>query len=76
MEEVKTILTHFPKDKIPGSNGWIVEFCLHFFYLLGKELSQSIDESRRMGHFPSKLNEIYIALLPKKDRPNKFMITG
>ena len=38
IQEVEAVLKGFKKDKIPGPDGWPVEFFLAFFDLIGKEL--------------------------------------
>ena len=38
IEEVESVQSKFAKDKIPGPNGWIIEFSLKFLDLLGPEL--------------------------------------
>ena len=51
LEEVKNTLTHFPKGKSPGPDGWTIELYLHFFDLLGYDITTVIDEIRRAGGF-------------------------
>ena len=45
MEEVKSVLSNFLIDKSLGTNRWTAEFFLHFFDLLGKEITEVVDES-------------------------------
>ena len=49
-----------------------MEFCLHFFDLLGSEMLEAIDETRRIGFIPRVLNSTHITLIPKKDTPYYF----
>ena len=38
LAEIKNVLKGFKKDKIPGHDGWPVEFFLHFFELVGVDI--------------------------------------
>ena len=44
--EVERALKSFKKDKSPGPNGFLVEFFLAFFDLLGAELVNMVEDSR------------------------------
>ena len=46
IQEVETVLKGFKKDKIPGPDGWPVEFFLDFFYLIGEELVLAAEQAR------------------------------
>jgi len=45
IQEVLAALKSFSKDKIPGPDGWTVEFYLHFFNLMGPNLLDLIEDS-------------------------------
>ena len=66
------MLKNFSKVKSPGPNGWIVDLFLHFFYLIGKDLVDSMEESRKQGYVPGNLNCTFVFVIPKKDRLEKF----
>ena len=38
LQEVEAVLNGFKKDKSPGPDGWLIEFFLAFFDLIGEEL--------------------------------------
>ena len=70
--EVETALKSFKKDKSPGPDVWPVEFFLAFFDLLGDELVNLVEVSRKKGRVLPSLNSTFIALIPKKDKPLSF----
>ena len=72
MEEVRNILTHFPKEKRPILDGWMVEFFLHLFDLSGQDITTVFNESRRLRGVPNTLNYTFSTLIPKKDKPECF----
>jgi len=45
-EEVLEVLKGFAKDKSLGPDGWIVEFYLHFYDMVAKDLLDVVEESR------------------------------
>ena len=47
--EIEDVLKGFKKEKILGPDGWPVEFYLAFFDLLGPDLVNLVDTSRRLG---------------------------
>ena len=49
LSEVEAALKTFKKDKSSGPDGWPVEFYLAFFDLLGPDLVNLVDTSRRLG---------------------------
>jgi hypothetical protein len=42
VEEIKLVLKSFAKDKSLGSDGWMVEFFLKFFDLLGTNVQEAV----------------------------------
>jgi hypothetical protein len=71
-EELLEVLKGFSKDKSPGPDGWTVEFFLHFFDLVGKDLLDAVEESRQCGEVIRSLNSTFIALIPKVNSPSSF----
>ena len=70
--EIESTLKSFKKDRSPGPDEWPVEFYMHFFDLLGSDLLSAVDLTRVSGIIPSSLNSTFIALIPKKDKPQTF----
>ena len=46
LKEIEEIFKGFAKSMCLGSNGWIVEFFLEFFDILGNELWKVVEELR------------------------------
>jgi hypothetical protein len=72
LEDIESILKGFTKDKIPGPDGWTVEFFLHFFELVGDDLLGMVEESRLNGEVIKSLNSTFIVLIPKENNPANF----
>lgn len=45
-EELLLVIKSFKKEKSPGPDGWTIEFFIHFFYLIKKDLLAMVEESR------------------------------
>jgi hypothetical protein len=71
-EELLEVLKGFTKDKSPGPNGWRIEFFIHFFDLVGEDLLEAVEESRKRGEVIRSLNSTFIALILKVKNPNSF----
>eukprot|EP00253_Pinus_taeda_P034216 PITA_34216 len=71
-EEVEAAMKLMGKDKSPGPDGWTIELFLHFFYQLGTEITEVVEESRQKGAVYRPFNSTFIALIPKKDDPESF----
>ena len=72
-KEVEVSLKACARDKSPGSDGWTMEFYLHFLDLLGGDLVAAIEDSLVSGIILSSLNHTYITLIPKTDHPLSFL---
>ena len=48
-EELKATLHSFQRDKSPGPVGWVVEFFLAAFEIIGPDLLKLVEESRING---------------------------
>eukprot|EP00253_Pinus_taeda_P025504 PITA_25504 len=72
MAELEATLKWFKKDKSPGLDGWTIEFYLAFFDLLGNDLLQIVEDSRRRGRISSAIKLTFISLIPKSNAPNTF----
>eukprot|EP00253_Pinus_taeda_P015079 PITA_15079 len=71
-EEVESTIKSMEKDKSPGPDGWTVKLFTHFFELIGDELTDVVEESRKKGEIFSPFNATFIALIPKKEDPESF----
>ena len=69
MIEIEGALRSFKKDRIPGPDGWPIEFFIHFLDLLGKDLLSAVECARKSGRITPSLNSIFLALIAKKDKP-------
>jgi hypothetical protein len=72
LQEVLDALKSFTKDKIPGPDGWTVEFYLHFFDLVGVDLLELVEDSRLRGKVTGALNSTFLTLIPKENNPISF----
>jgi hypothetical protein len=57
------------KIKVPGPDGWTVEFFTYFFDLVGEDLLEMVEESRRLGKINGGLNSTFLTLIPKANKP-------
>ena len=73
LSEIEGALKSFKKDRSPRPDGCPVEFYLHFFELLGKDLLLAVEFARISGHISPSINSTFLALIPKKDKPVTFM---
>lgn len=71
-DEVEVILKSMQKEKSSGPDGWTVEFFLHFFDALGKDLTVVVEESRVSGLVYQPFNATFLTLIPKSDHPSSF----
>ena len=69
LDEVRKVFEGFEKPKSPCPYGWIVEFFLEFFYVMGEDLLVVVEESRTKGVDYGALNVNFIIVIPKKDKP-------
>jgi hypothetical protein len=72
LEELKAVLFHFKKDKSPGPDDWTTEFFTFFFDLVGEDLLEMVEESRRLGSIVGSLNSTFLTLIPKANKPTTF----
>ena len=70
--EIECVLKYFKKDRSASPDGWPVEFYLHFFDLLGKDLLSVVESTRVSGYIPPSLNSTFLPLIPKIDKPSTF----
>ena len=72
-QECFEILKLCAKDKCPGSDGFTVEFYLHFWPMLGEEMVQSFNHALTHGHLNITQRQGIIKVVPKK-RKNKLYL--
>jgi hypothetical protein len=72
LAEILSTLKGFSASKSPGPDGWTVEFFLAFFYLMGNDILEMVEETRRKGRVNGALNATFLALIPKSDKPESF----
>jgi hypothetical protein len=68
LEEIKSVLENFNKDRSPGPNGWTTKFFISFFDLVGEDLLEMVEDSRRNDKLCGGLNSTFLALIPKVNR--------
>eukprot|EP00253_Pinus_taeda_P001598 PITA_01598 len=71
-DEFESTMKNMGKDKSPGPDGWTIELFLHFFDLIGSEITEVVEESRLKGEIYRPFNSTFIVLIPKKDEPETF----
>jgi hypothetical protein len=59
-------------DKIPGPDGWTVEFYLHYFDLVGTKLLELVEDSKLHGKVTRAINSTFFTLIPKENHPATF----
>jgi hypothetical protein len=72
LQELKNILFLFKKERSPGPDGWTAEFFSHFFYLVGPDLLQMVEDTRIKGKISSSLNSTFLVLIPKENCSSTF----
>ena len=65
-QECFEILKICAKDKCPGSDGFTVEFYLHFWSILGEEMVQSFNYALAHGHLNITQRQGIIKVAPRK----------
>ena len=69
LAEILSTLKGFSASKIPGPDGWTIEFFLSFFDLMGNDILEMVEETRRKGRVNGALNGIFLALILKSNKP-------
>jgi hypothetical protein len=72
LKELQKVLSKFKVDKSPGPDGWTVEFFKDFFDIVGEDLLEMVEESRKKGFISGALNSTFITLIPKVNKPHLF----
>ena len=66
------ILHSLQKGKIPGLDGFTLDFFLGFYDLLKTDILKVVRESQRTGKVLGAMNATFITLIPKKQRGETF----
>jgi len=70
--ELWEVIKLFAKDKSMRLDGWMVEFFIRYFDLVGDELLEVVEDSRKIGEVVSSINLNFLALIPKFNKPSSF----
>eukprot|EP00253_Pinus_taeda_P018078 PITA_18078 len=71
--ELFEVMKSFKRDKSPGPDGWTIEFYIHFFDLLKKDILAMVEELRMRGSFHPHFTSTYITLIAKKKKEITFL---
>lgn len=66
LEEVRTVIFNMNPDKSPGPDGFQAFFYQKCWDIIGIDLWNSIEASRKGGSLLSEINYSFLALIPKK----------
>lgn len=72
LAEILSTLIGFKSSKSSRPDGCTVEFFLFFFYLMGNEILQLVEESRVKDRVNGAINATFLALIPKSNKPDSF----
>ena len=72
LSKIESVLKGFKKYKIPGPDGWHIEFYLHLFDLVGHDILNVVECLRVEGRVTGALNATFITLIPKWDKTLSF----
>lgn len=72
LEELEATLKWFKKGKSPEPNGWLIEFYLAFFDIIGGDLLKIVEDSRTRGYLETYITSTFIALILKTDNPASY----
>jgi len=70
--ELLGIIKSFQKDKSQGPDGWMVKFFSDFFYIVGVDLLNIVEQVCQLGRMLGSYNSTFIVLIPKVDYPRNF----
>jgi len=71
-EELLSVMKTFKKEKSPGLDGWTIEFFIHFYDLIKRDLLAMVEESRQKGSIHQHISSTFIAVIPKNKKVNVF----
>ena len=70
-EEVKQVVFKLNPEKSPGPDGFQAFFYQKCWDILGKDLWEALEASRKGGSLLSEINHSFITLIPKNSKPEK-----
>lgn len=65
--KVEGVLKSMQREKIPGPDGWTLEFFQHFIDLLGDELTGVVEEARENGLVYEPFISTFFTLITKME---------
>jgi len=68
LEELKSVQLHFKKEKSLNPDEWITKLFTFFFDLVGEDLLDMVEDSRRKGNISGGLNSTFLALILKENK--------
>ncbi|XP_059068415.1 uncharacterized protein LOC131858937 [Cryptomeria japonica] len=72
LAEVEATLMQMSPDKSPGSDGFLTSFFKKCWPFLGVEVTTALEGMRNLGSILKEINNTFLALIPKKDKPEHF----
>jgi len=72
MGELERKLKWFKRDKIPGPNGWSIEFYIAFFENIKQDLLKVFKDYRLIRCMYEAIISTFIALISKVESPHSF----
>lgn len=67
-KEVNDSLFNLGSDKAPGPDGFPTLFFQKAWHIIGKDLCEVVEESRRGGFIFKDFNNTFLSLIPKKGK--------
>lgn len=64
--EIRSTLLSFPNGKVPGPDGYIKEFFVASWSIVGKDFVTAVQSFFQHGFLPTGVNSTILALFPKK----------
>jgi hypothetical protein len=68
MEEVKQAIWEIPKGKSPRPDGFIMEFYQSCWSVIKNEVSEVVEDSRKIKKVLPAFNVTFLTLIPKEDK--------
>ncbi|XP_059066254.1 uncharacterized protein LOC131857587 [Cryptomeria japonica] len=72
LAEVEATLMQMSPDKSPVSDDFPTSFFRKCWPFLGEEVTTALEGMRNSGNILKEINNTFLALIPKKDKPERF----
>jgi hypothetical protein len=72
LEELKKFFSNSKKQRAQGRMAGPLSFSLYFFDIVGQDLLDMVEETRRLGSMVGSLNSTFLTLIPKANKPKTF----